>query len=100
MDLRGSKRRILIIGDLCLSRYSLLPTLLSQNVSEEVEFYLTDLSDNDMKGRIERLLYDFVVYFVDMKSLRSWRIVEQAIVEHSSSFLVTHECVVINNSKK
>ena len=53
-----------------------------------------------MKGRIERPLYDFVVYFVDMKSLRSWRIVEQAIVEHSSSFLVTHECVVINNSKK
>ena len=100
MDSKCSKRKVLIVGDLCLSRYSLLPALLSQNMSDNIEFYLTDLSDGGIKGIIDGLLYDFVIYFVDMKSLRSWRIVDQAITAFSSYFSASNEYMVVNNMKQ
>ena len=57
------------------------------------------MSDGGIKGIIDGLLYDFVIYFVDMKSLRSWRIVDQAITAFSSYFSASNEYMVVNNSK-
>ena len=57
------------------------------------------MSDEEIKGKISGLLYDFVIYFVDMKSLHSWRIVEQALTAFSSYFSMSNEYMIVNNSK-
>ncbi|KAK8795047.1 hypothetical protein WA538_004990 [Blastocystis sp. DL] len=95
-----TKRRILIIGDVALCRCVFLPSLLAWNGMKDVEFFLTDLSDSSMIHRIHELFYDFVLFFVDMKYLRSWTIVQNALSECSIDLVLQSACVVINSLKE
>ena len=50
-----------------------------------------------MIHRIHELFYDFVLFFVDMKYLRSWTIVQNALSECSIDLVLQSACVVINS---
>ena len=57
------------------------------------------MSDSDVTRKIRGLVYDYIIYFVDMKSLRSWRIVNKAISSFSSYFTFSNQYMVVNNSR-
>ena len=50
-----------------------------------------------MVHRVHALYYDFVLFFVDMKYLRSWTIVQNALSECAIDLALQSSCVVINS---
>ena len=49
-----------------------------------------------MVHRVHALYYDFVLFFVDMKYMRSWTVVRKALSECAIDLVLQSSCVVIN----
>ena len=59
--------------------------------------FVTDLSSEALNNIIDSQSIQFILFFLDMKNERTWRICKRAIAETPISFTVWKSCVVVND---
>ena len=61
--------------------------------------FVTDLSNEALQHNIDVQTIQFIIYFVDMKNERTWRVWKKAMAETPVSFTVGRSCVVVNDCR-
>lgn len=59
--------------------------------------FVTDLSSEALNNINDSQSIQFILFFLDMKNERTWRICKRAIAETPISFTVWKSCVVVND---